>query len=279
MNTRRLTGAALSDHHVHPNYSIDAQGSIDDFCRAAVAVGLQEICFTTHYDADPKRVGDEGFMVIEGRREPLSNESVRCYLADVRRAHVEYGGMALMVKAGMEFGYFPGGEKLIADVQTEFALDYRLGAVHNIDDLCVCHREESAKLYGRLTLDRFADRYFDLLDQCAASRLFDCLAHIDVYRRYGLAHYGDQINTIHRGRIEKVFATMIKHGVGYEVNTSAIRHGLTEYYPGMEIINAARSQGVLLAAMGSDAHRPEQLALDFDAAAAVAYELIPYVDE
>lgn len=218
-------------------------------------------------------------MVIEGRREPLSDDCVRHYLDDVKRAYSEYGPAGLMVRSGLEFGYYPGCEEHITDVQETFPLHYRLGAVHSIGDHCLCCREEAPELFARFSLERLADRYFELLDRAAASGLFDCLAHIDIYRRYGLAHYGDKIKTIHRGRIEKLFATMKKHDVGYEVNTSAIRHGLHEYYPSMEIINAARSQGVRLATLGSDAHRPDQIALDFDAATAVAYELMPYVDE
>ncbi len=276
---QRLTCGAVADYHVHPDYSVDAQGSIDDYCRAAIHVGLREICFTTHYDADPTRVGREGFMVIEGRREPLSDDCVRHYLDDVKQAYAEYGPAGLMVRGGLEFGYYPGCEEHIAEVQRTFPLHYRLGAVHSIEDHCVCCRDEAAKLFAKFSLERLADRYFERLEQAAASGLFDCLAHIDVYRRYGLAHYGEKIKTIHRGRIDKLFATMKKHDVGFEVNTSAIRHGLPEYYPSMEIINDARAHGVRLVTLGSDAHRPDQIALDFDTATSVAYELMPYVDE
>ncbi len=276
---RRLTCGAVADYHIHPDYSIDAEGSIDDYCRAAIDVGLREICFTTHYDADPTRIEREGVMVIEGRREPLSHDCVRHYLDDVSRAYSEYGPAGLMVRGGLEFGYFPGCEEPIAEVQREFPLHYRLGAVHSVDDHCVCCRDEAQKLFAKLSLERLADRYFELLDRAAASGLFDCLAHLDVYRRYGLAHYGEKIKTVHRGRIDKLFDTMARHDVGYEVNTSAIRHGHAEYYPSMEIINAARTHGVRLVTLGSDAHRPDQIALDFDTATAVAYELTPYVDE
>jgi len=274
-----LTCGAISDHHIHPDYSFDAEGSIDDFCRAALLVGLREICFTTHYDADPARIEREGYMVIDGRRERLSADCVRTYLDDVKRAYVEYGPLGLTVKAGIEFGYFNGCEKSLGEVQSTFRLDYRLGAVHGVDGHCLCCRDDSRKLFDALSLDRLADRYFELLEKAAASDLFDSLAHPDIYRRYGLAHYGEAVNTIHRGRIEKLFATMKKHDVGYEINTSAIRHGHHEYYPNMEIVNAAREAGVRLVALGSDAHRPDQIALDFDAAAAVAHELFPYVDE
>lgn len=276
---QRLNCDVISDDHIHPGYSIDAEGSVDDYCRAAMAVGLKEICFTTHYDADPVRLGQEGYMVIDGKREKLSDDCVRMYMEDVRRAATEFGQTGLMVRAGMEFGYFAGCERPISELQSKFSFDYRLGSVHNIDGDCVCCRQESGQLFKRMTLTKLADRYFELLDRCAATGLFDCLGHLDVYRRYGLEYYGEEINTIHRGRIEKLFETMRKHNVGYEVNTSAIRHGLFEYYPGMEIINMARASGVTLLALGSDAHKPAQMALDFDTASGVAYELVPYVDE
>lgn len=265
---------------MHCNYSFDAEGSIDDYCRRAMAIGLLEICFTSHYDADPTRSDHEGYMVINGQREPLTDETIRVYFDDLQRAYKEFGPAGVMVKSGLEFGYFDGCEKPISDLITKFPLDYRLGAVHTIeDDLCICCKEDAAKVFARNTLEQFADKYFARLDKCAATGLFHCLAHIDVYRRYGLDYYGEEIMTIHRGRIEKVFETMRRNNVGYELNTSAIRHGLTEYYPCMDIINLARATGTQLVAMGSDAHHPDQLALDFDPASAVAYELIPYVDE
>jgi len=279
MEIQRLRCGPVADYHVHPDYSFDAQGSIDEYCRRAFDVGLREICFTAHYDADPARIEQEGYMVIEGQRVPLSDEAIDHYLKDIRRAHDEYMTIGVMVKGGLEFGYFPGCEKVIGDLLSKFSLDHRLGAVHSIDDLCVCCKENAQKLFARYTLPQLADLYFETLDRCAATGLFNCLAHMDVYRRYGLAYYGEEVLTIHRGRIEKVFDTMIRNNVGFELNTSAIRHGHPEYYPCMEIVNMARSAGVPLVAMGSDAHHPDQLALDFDTASIIAYELIPYVDE
>lgn len=276
---KRLINNVVSDHHVHPDYSFDAEGSIEDYCRMAFNIGLKEICFTTHYDADPARIDHEGFMIIDGQKEKLSDEAVGHYLDDIKKATDKYGHFGLVVEGGLEFGYFPGCEKLVSHLHSKFRLDYRLGAVHSIDGLCICYKEEAQKLFSKYTLAQMADRYFETVDQCAATGVFDCLAHLDIYRRYGLEYYGDEILTIHRGRIEKLFETMIKYEVGYELNTSAIRHGHNEYYPNMEIVNQARSAGARLISLGSDAHRPDDLALDFDVATAVAYELVPYVEE
>jgi histidinol-phosphatase (PHP family) len=275
----RLVCDAVSDHHVHCNYSFDAEGSIDQYCQRAMRIGLLEICFTSHYDADPERIDHEGYMVINGQREPLSDDAIKAYLDDLKRAYREYGPAGVMVKSGLEFGYFDGCEKPISELLARFPLDYRLGAVHSIDGYCICCKDDAQKVFAKYTLEQLADKYFATLDKCAATGLFHCLAHIDIYRRYGLEYYGDEVMTIHRGRIEKVFETMRKNHVGYELNTSAIRHGLAEYYPCMDIVNLARETSTPMVAIGSDAHRPDQLALDFDPASAVAYELIPYTDE
>lgn len=275
----RLNVSGIGDSHVHPDYSIDAEGSLDQYCRRAFDIGLSEICFVTHYDSDPTRSEREGLMVINGEKQKLSIDALDHYFQDINRAFEEYGRVGLLVKGGLEFGWYPEGVDKFAEIISRFPMEMRLGAVHSIDDYCVCCKSDAEKLFSKLSLTQLADRYFEQLEKCAASRLFNCLAHLDIYRRFGLERYGEEILTIHRGRIEKLFDTMLRNDVGYELNTSAIRHGHDQYYPSMEIVNMARAAGVRLVTLGSDAHRPADLAIDFEAAAATAYELFPYVDE
>ncbi|MFH1699258.1 MAG: histidinol-phosphatase HisJ family protein [Candidatus Zixiibacteriota bacterium] len=276
MNAPMIELAA--DFHVHPDYSIDAEGSLDEYCQAALNGYVLELCFTTHYDADPKHP-DDSLIVIDGKKERLSDDAIGHYVKDVARVHEEYGMLGMMVRSGLEFGWFDGCEKELSRVIKKFPLDYKIGAVHTINGLCICCKDSAKKLFEKMPLDKIADNYFEKLYNCAGSGLFDCIAHIDVYRKYGLEYYGEEINTIHRGRIEKLFDIMKANEVGYEINTSAIRHGLSEYYPTMEIVNLAREKGVCLKSVGSDAHKPSQLALDFEVASTVAYELFPYTDE
>ncbi len=268
-----------ADNHIHPNYSIDAKGTLEEFCESAVSKMILEICFTTHYDVDPRHIDKEGLIVINGTKEKISDEALQVYFDHIREVHQDFGLLGLMVRGGLEFGWFDGCEKEVERIRQKFPLEYTICGVHSIRDKCVCCNDSASNLFKELTLEQLADEYFEKLDNAAATGAFDCLAHLDVYRKYGLEYYGDEILTIHRGRIEKVFKTMIKNKVGYEINTSAIRHGLPEYYPTMEIVNLAREMGVMLRSCGSDAHSPEQLGLDFEVASSMAYELFPYVDE
>jgi len=275
----KLTNGPVADYHVHPDYSCDGHGSLDEWCQRAFNIGLSEICFTPHFEANPVCDEVDAYLHINGQREPLSAETIQIFLDDVNRCFTEYGRIGLLVRGGLEFGYYPGWEKQAANIQSKVKLHYRLGGLHSDGDLTYCGKEEAIKLFKRHKLETMADRYFSALDKMVASGLIDCLAHIDIYRKHGYDFYGPAVETVHRGRIEKLFETMLKHDVGYEINTSAIRHGLDEYYPRMEIVNMAREAGVHLIALGSDAHRPEDMALDFDFASSMAYELRPYVDE
>ncbi len=120
---------------------------------------------------------------------------------------------------------------------------------------------------------------FEDLIKSAECSLFNVIGHIDMYKKYGVPVYGDEIANIHEGRLDKLFQVMSKNGCGLEINTASIRKGFTEYYPSMAIINAARPAGVRIVAVGSDAHRPDEIACDFEGAMAVAYELLPYRGE
>lgn len=271
--------AAVADYHVHPDFSIDAIGSIDDYCQSALKKGLVEICFTTHYDSNPDGPENDRKMRIDGNIVSLSFGAVEKYVKEVLLAHEKYFDQGLEVKCGIEVGYYPGCEAHISELFAKFPFQYKLGAIHDIDNICLCcqHRYESC--FGRFNLDQMADRYFALADNAVRSGLFDSIAHIDVYKKYGLKYYGDDILTVHRGRIESVFSAMAEHNVGMELNTSSLRRGQKEYYPSMEIVNLARSLNVNISGIGSDAHTPNEVAYDFETATAIAYELFPYCDE
>lgn len=54
-----------------------------------------------------------------------------------------------------------------------------------------------------------------------------------------------------------------------EINTAGWRKPVGEQYPSLELLKLARERGVCIT-LGSDAHKPEQIAADFDKAIALA---------
>jgi len=269
----------LADYHIHPDFSFDADGTMDQFCEAAIKKGLTEICFTTHYDVDRRLPEHHQKMRIDGKLVPVSIENISDYVDAAAKAADKYIGHELVVQCGLEVGWFPGCEDEIGPLLKKYDYHYVIGSVHLVGDIDICNEKSMKSAPSKYDLDTFADMAFDDLIKSAECGLFSTLGHIDMYKKYGVQVYGDKIANIHEGRINKLFQAMIENECGLEINTASLRKGFSEYYPSMAIINSARSAGVRIVAVGSDAHRPEEVAYDFEGAMGVAYELLPYRGE
>ncbi|MDZ4723069.1 MAG: histidinol-phosphatase [candidate division Zixibacteria bacterium] len=261
---KKLTTEALSDYHCHCNYSIDAEGTIDEYCEAAITRGLKELCFTTHYDINPDTTGDGNLIRVDGEEIPATPENLAPYVDDVRRAAKSYSGQGLTVKLGVEFGYYPGCEESARKIKERYELDYLLCGIHELNNICFCCRHEYGNCYKRFSLEQMLEAYFTDMISAAKSGVFDTIAHFDYYKKYGSIYYGPDVFTAHRPFLPDVFSACLKGHTAIEINTAALRRGFDTHYPSLEIIRAAKEAGVNVVRLGSDAHKPEHVGWDFD---------------
>lgn len=250
-----------TDYHVHPNYSIDASpAAIKDYCRKALELGLAEICFTTHLELDPQREDKENFVIVNGVKSSVHHwQWLDHYFAEITRAQEELKDSRTAVKAGLEIGYCPGVENQIDRIINNYPFDYVLGAIHCLDHISISSKKESPYYFGSRAAAQVRADYFGLLMEAVKTGFFDCIAHVDLYRRYGIKYLGAEIHTLHHGAIEPVFAEMKRRGMGLEINTSSRRRGLKEFHPAKEILTLAVQSGIKVFTVGSDAHRTEEL--------------------
>jgi len=250
------TCRGLSDYHVHPGYSIDAvPANIHQYCQQATALGLEEICFTPHLEYEAGRPNLNNYIRLG--EEEIPSYDLRWleeYLKEVEEAREEFGPAGLEIKFGIEIGYNPHLEELIHNVLHRFPFDFVLGAVHSINGISISSLQECPEYFSLCTLEDLRRDYFDILAMTVKSGFFDCLAHVDIYRRYGYDYYGPDIENMHRGAIEPVLKEAARRNVGLEINTSSIRRGGTEFYPSREILSMARDAGIVIYTLGSDAH-------------------------
>jgi histidinol-phosphatase (PHP family) len=253
-----------ADYHIHPDYSKDATGSIDDYCRRALELGLAEVCFTTHYDRDPMRKEVDPFMRVDGKLVSVSEKVVKRYIRDIRDADNRYRSRGLLVKAGLEVDYAPHYESILKDELAGYDLDYILGAVHCLDHMAITSSDEAPDCFSHKKMEDMVAEYYGVVAQAVESGLFDAMAHLDIYRKYGLGFYGEGILTAHRGLVEPVLKIMANDDVGLEINAGVLRRGHAQASPSLEIVDLALSLGVRLVAFGSDAHKVEQLGLGIE---------------
>lgn len=252
---------ALADFHIHPNYSIDASGTIRQYCDRALEIGLYSICFTTHYDANPRRVEQDGYWKYKDRRTRMSDELLESYLKEIERAQAYFRPFGLHVYRGIEMDYFPGVESEAERIRGLFDFDFIIGSAHCLDDIAISDKREAPTYFAHKSLSRMADDYFALLQEAASYPGFDSLGHLDYYVRYGREYYGDDIDRIELERFLPALDALKRRDAGIEINTSQYKRGLQAFHPRKEILELAIRSGVRIASVGSDSHRPEQLGI------------------
>jgi len=248
----------MQDYHVHPNFSIDAEGSVDDFCEGALQRGLQEIAFTTHLDTD--MTTDDCHVVVRGRRvDTLSGEWLENYEATIRAAHDTYKERGLRVLLGVEVDYIDDLECVLPEQFYSTDFDIILGSTHLIDHSAISAEDRAENTFKRYSLGELGEAYYTHLLRAVETGLFDVMAHLDLYRRFGEVFYGEGIRDIWKPYLRELADAMKRHKVGFEVNTSPLRAGQDEPMPEENIINALKKAGVSYVTTGSDAHRPSDV--------------------
>ncbi|MGY5860283.1 MAG: histidinol-phosphatase [Candidatus Thorarchaeota archaeon] len=259
----------MYDYHIHPNYSIDAEGSIEEYCDAALKKGLKEIAFTTHLDTDSKT--EDCFVNVRGKRvDTRSSIWLEDYEANIRAAGDKYESKELKVLLGVELDYIPNIEGALPESFFSTDFDIILGSMHLIDHIPISAKRTADNAFRKYSLEELGEKYYSNLQQSVESNLFDIVAHIDLYRRYGQKFYGEDIRDIWRPHIESLAGAMKRNNVGFEINTSPLRKGQQQPMPEPTIVMDLYKQGVSLVTAGSDAHTPQDVGANIND----AYQLL-----
>lgn len=206
---------------------------------------------------------------VEGWVDRECTEHLDSYVRLIEDARRE----GLPVRLGLEGDYLPGYEAELERIVRGYPWDYVIGSVHWIpparrgepwwgfDNLA--RAEETWR--GRDVLDAYR-QYFRLITQAAATGLFDFIGHADLIK-VGGHRPGADVTDLYEGTA-RAFA---RAGVCAEINTAGWRKPVGEMYPDGPLLRALfRAQVPTL--INSDAHVPEDVARDFDRAAAAARE-------
>jgi histidinol-phosphatase (PHP family) len=245
----------MFDYHIHPNYSIDAEGSVAEFCQSALKKGLKEIAFTTHLDTDTTT--DDCYVLVQGERiDTLEGGWLEDYEATIRSAEDKYKEVGLKVLLGVEVDYIPNVESILPEQFYSTDFDIILGSAHLIDHIAISAGERASEAFRNYTLEELGERYYALLQDAIETRLFDIMAHLDLYRRFGQVFYGDEVRELWKPHLDNLVASMRRYNVGFEINTSPLRRGQNQPMPDENIVKALKESGIPFVTVGSDAHTP-----------------------
>lgn len=264
----------LSDYHLHTSFSADSEARMDDQIRAAIAAGMESICFTEHVDLDsPFRNAPGGASDPENVFRIDYDRYRELYLVE----KVKYAGKIRLffgVEMGLNYAYADQISQYLAE-HPDF--DFVIGSTHSsrgmdpyYDDFFTSGADS----------DPYRKYFEDALANVRACTNFDSYGHLDYVLRYGPGAADgsciERTSTYYYEKyadlIDKILCELILNGKALEINTSALKKGFPETNPGKAILKKFHDFGGQLVTVGADAHTPDGVAYGFDRAAEVLRE-------
>lgn len=224
------------DLHVHTEFSCDSEAKMEQYAEAALAKGINTLCFTDHVDLNPN---DYGYNYYAPDR----------YFENYRKVRDKYAGRVKLL-AGIEFGE----PHLYADKLKELSVypyDYIIGSIHWIGDMFPCQ-----KVREQYSAKEFYTLYWEEVLKTVKHGGFDALGHIDFPKRYyGEIYYEET-------KVREIFKHLLDKDMVIEINTSSLRKGHSETMPGDELLAMYKDCGGRYITVGSDAHEVPDVGAD-----------------
>lgn len=248
--TRELDRSAygeLVDYHIHTRLCGHASGEPEDYVRVAIAKGLREIGFADHMP----------LLRMRDDRLTMAPEDLPAYVDLVRELQASVD--EIKIRLGIEMDYIPGQMDEIWGIASRYDFDYVYGAVHYIDGWGFSDSRHLSTYEGRDPDETYA-RYFELFCEAARGGGFDIMAHPDLVKKHGIE------TTL---AVDELYAAAVdaleEADVAIEINTSGLRKRALDLYPSLPFLRACGERSVPVT-LGSDAHAPGQVGMDFDLA-------------
>ena len=246
----------LVDGHMHLEYGPLNEEYVLEFVKAGVEKGLDEIDILDHThrfkEFEPCY---EHLKKYEAQSEWLKQPTKFCsrlpeYYDLISR--VRKMDLPIRVCFGLEVCYSKNTEELLKEILKDVKLDFLTGAIHSFDSI-LYDMSFSAELFEKekLDADQIVSSYYEAVNDCLGSGLFDRLAHPDQIKMIGKKVTYDLKKTY-----EQIADNLLKADMYAENNTGAhYRYHLADIGLNEEMLNIFKKKGVRMIC-ASDAHKP-----------------------
>ncbi|MBR4941259.1 MAG: histidinol-phosphatase HisJ family protein [Clostridia bacterium] len=225
----------MFDYHIHSQLSFDSKEAPIEICRAAVANGLKEICFTDHYDYNTSP--DLPFNTFSDEAYAELYDGLSC------------GG--LVIKQGVEFGMANWNQKEADELAARRKFDFIIGSVHFIDG----HDPYEAVYWEDKTVHEAFEKYLlGILECVKVHSNYDVLGHLTYVCKsvHNPSHAPVPVDDF-TDITDEIMKILVANGKGMEINTSGVdRAGC--FLPQKEFLQRFKSFGGEIVTVGSDSH-------------------------
>jgi histidinol-phosphatase (PHP family) len=242
-----------SDIHSHSTFS-DGKNSMEEMVLAAIDNGLEVYGLSDHSPTP--------FPAFWAMKDDRIGE----YLTEGRRLQKKYEAK-IKILIGMEVDYFPDYENHLSRLPLD-ELDYVIGSVHflpikNTDghyigmDLSKEMFSEAIKKIGGI--EKTVELYYQTMKRATSINEFSLMGHYDVIKKFNHGNFFfNEQESWYVEYVRNALEATSKNQKAVEINISAKRRGLDDFYPSSAFCEYARTLNIPLLRT-SDAHNVNDL--------------------
>jgi histidinol-phosphatase (PHP family) len=248
----------ISDYHTHNLLCRHAEGSLEDYVKTAVKLGLGEIGFCDHF---PMYYLPESIPI---EKYAMTMDEFQTYIKEAERLTEKYK-CEISVKIGTEVDYMEGKENIISSGLNKFMekLDYTFGSCHilmgRLGAWCI-DDPSFIDLYNNYKIDWIYEKYYEKLNHMVDTGLFDVVSHFDLPKKF--KKFPKNRELIHDKAL-RVLETIKEKNLVVEINTGGYRREVKEQYPSLELIEEIYKLDIPIL-LGSDAHLLSEVGYMFE---------------
>ncbi len=240
-----------ADFHTHSDFSGDSHASMQSMIEAAVTLGLHNLCFTEHNDPD--------FIYVKPEEIGMFDLNTEKYLQKCIAFGKQYASK-LNVLHGVELGVQEHLSEMLTSYIQDNTFDFVIASSHLCDGM---DPYDAAFFNGRSIKDAFYSYFASIDRNISVFSDFDVYGHLDYVVRYAPDKNRSFSIKDYHDIFESIFKKLIQSGKGIEVNSGGYRAGLGVPNPAPEILRLYKECGGEIITIGSDAHKPEDIAKNF----------------
>ncbi|MCK5708550.1 MAG: histidinol-phosphatase HisJ [Candidatus Aureabacteria bacterium] len=239
----------MIDYHIHTELCCHAIGKMEDYVEAACGADLSAMGFSDHLP----------FNETHMKNLSMELEDLEFYLNKIPELEKKYG---IKIYKGIEADFYPEKQNEIEDLLNKHEFDYIFGSVHFINGWGFDNPKFLTE-WKNYDIDLVYRSYFQNVIEMTKTGLYDIVGHIDLVKKFGYFPK-DSFDK----EIVEVISAVKEADMIIEVNTSGLRKPVREIYPSEFVLKNAKEYDIPVV-LGSDAHKPQDVAGDFDKAKAL----------
>ncbi len=240
------------DLHNHTTLCNHATGTMDEYIKKAIEIGIDVYGFSEHA---PMKNFEDGYR--------LTLDKKNFYEKSVLELKEKYKDN-INILLGYEVDFLKGN--YVLDEIKNAKVDYLIGSVHYLGDWGF-DNPEFIGVYKNKNIDKIWEEYFESITLAAKSGVFNIIGHLDLIKVFNFQPKKD-IKSI---ALESLKAIK-KANMVLEINSSGLRKPIKEQYPSKQLLELAFELDIPIT-FNSDAHNVDHIGFSYDEVTKIARDV------